>query len=84
MDGKLYHHRLNNLINPLIEDLDAWKLVFPMEFRKEALEKSQDVPDPFRKRTFCLLSRYYYWPVFRKNIIIVGGWIFNLKKRIWL
>ena len=25
--GKLYHHRPNNWIDPLIVDLDAWKLV---------------------------------------------------------
>ena len=65
LEGKLYQHRPNNWIDPLIEDLDAWKLVLPKELRQETLEKSLDAPevahpghDIFSFITLLLLAWY--------------------------
>ena len=63
--GRLYSYRPNPLIEDLMEDEDAWKLVLPAEKCEYALLESHAEPTAGhlgRAKTLARLSLYYYWP----------------------
>ena len=62
--GRLYSYRPNPLIEDLMEDEDARKLVLPAEKREYALLESHAEPTAGhlgRAKTLAHLSLYYYW-----------------------
>ena len=59
----LYMYRPNPMIEDLMEDKDAWKLVLPAEKRENALLESHAKPTTGhlgRAKTLAPLSLYYY------------------------
>jgi len=67
-NDKLYVHRPNPWIDPLVRDLDAWKFVVPAELRTQVLEECHNPPQAGhfgREKTYKSLSRCYYWPGMR-------------------
>jgi len=61
----LFIHRPNSRIDPVLRDLNAWKLVVPEELRSQVLSEAHDSPQAGhcgRDKSYELLSRYYYWP----------------------
>ena len=64
-DSRLYFHRPNILTDGLLDDIDAWKLVVPAEWREEVLEECHDVPQAAHlgiKKTYHRVTQQYYWP----------------------
>ena len=52
------------MIDPLLKDLDSWKLVIPLEDREKVLKEVHEPPlaGHFGKaKTYSLLARHYYW-----------------------
>ena len=64
-NGLLYAHRPNKWIDPIIQDLDAWKLLLPAANRERALYEAHDEPQSGHlgvEKTYARLATYYYWP----------------------
>ena len=64
-DQRLYRHRPNGMTDPLIPDLEAWKLVVPEEQRIVVLIEAHSEPQAGHlgvKKTYHRLSLRYYWP----------------------
>lgn len=64
-NGLLYHQRPNPLIEELMPDLNAWKLVVPVEYRKEILRENHNEPQAGHfgmARTFQKIMQFYFWP----------------------
>ena len=67
---RLYIYHPNPMIEDLMKDEDAWKLVLPAEKRENALLESHAEPtagDLGCAKTLARLSLYYYWPSMRKE-----------------
>jgi hypothetical protein len=61
----LYAHKPSRLIDPLIPDLEAWKLVLPSDKREQAIYEAHNTPQAGHlgvEKTFARLATYYYWP----------------------
>ena len=43
-NGHLYHHRANKWLDPILTDLDSWKMVLPKEHHAAALAEAHDQP----------------------------------------
>ena len=68
VDGKLFVHKPDPWVDPLLGDRDAWNLVVPLELRSQVLHESHDLPTSGhfgRYKTYTLLQRQYYWPGMR-------------------
>ena len=64
-NGLLYAHKPNPLVDPLMPDLDAWKLVLPLADRDKALAEAHSTPQAGHlgvEKTYARLATYYYWP----------------------
>ena len=64
-DGLLYAHRPNKWIDPLMEDLDAWKLLLPLANRENTLRESHYSPQAGHlgiEKSYARLATHYYWP----------------------
>ena len=65
-----YHPKIEDPIEDLMEDEDAWKLVLPAKKRQNALLESHAEPTAGhlgRAKTLARLSLYYYWPSMRQE-----------------
>lgn len=65
VDTKLFIHRPDPWVDPLLGDRDAWKLVVPLDLRNKVLSETHDLPTAGHfgvDKTHKLLSRHYYWP----------------------
>ena len=40
----LYHHRANKWLDPILPDLNSWKMVLPKEHHAAALAEAHDQP----------------------------------------
>lgn len=52
-------------MSDIVEDLDQWKLVLPIELREEALREAYNEPQADHlgvEKTFQRLAIRYYWP----------------------
>ena len=70
-DGRLYCHRPDHLTDPLLSDLEAWKLVLPQELRTKAMYEAHDTTTSGHLGTdknFQRLSLLYYWPGMFKDV----------------
>lgn len=68
----MYVHRLNSWIDPIIEDLESWKLVVPDHSKERVLHDAHDTPEAGHMRvdkTYRRLQLYYYWPGMYKNVV---------------
>uniref|UniRef100_A0A1Y1NGJ5 RNA-directed DNA polymerase n=1 Tax=Photinus pyralis TaxID=7054 RepID=A0A1Y1NGJ5_PHOPY len=71
VDNKIYK-RMEANFKELRDPSDCWKLVLPRELRKEAIHSCHDVPLSGHLgiyKTFSRVSRFYYWPSMRNDII---------------
>ena len=69
--GLLYAYRPNKNIDPLIPDLDAWKLVLPTGDRAKVLAEAHDTPQAGHmgmEKTFARVANYYYWPGYYRDV----------------
>ena len=67
-NDRLYVHRPCEMVDVLLTDLDAWKLVVPAQNRSKILTESHCTPTAGhfgRHKTYDLLARHYYWPCMR-------------------
>ena len=63
----IYYYRLNPITDPIIPDLDAWKLVLPQADRERALFEAHNSPQAGHlgiDKSFDRLASHYYWPGF--------------------
>ena len=63
-NGRLFFHKPNSWVDPLLTDTDAWKLVIPAEYRTRILQEVHDTPTAGHFgnfKTYTLLCRHYYW-----------------------
>ena len=66
-DNLIYYYRLDPIVDPVMPDLDAWKLVLPTAERERALFEAHDTPQAGHlgiEKIFERLASYYYWPGF--------------------
>ena len=67
----LYRHKPNHSMDPLIKDLNAWKIVVPESERRKILYDVHNTPHSGHlgvKKTLERLSLLYYWPSMRKDV----------------
>ncbi|CAB0033554.1 unnamed protein product [Trichogramma brassicae] len=67
----LYIHRPKSLKDPLLPELNSWKLVVPAENRKTVLHDMHNTPQAGhlgREKTFEKLALLYFWPKMRSNV----------------
>ena len=67
-NDRLFVHRPCEMIDVLLTDLDAWKLVVPAQNRSRILAESHCTTTAGhfgRQKTYDLLARHYYWPGMR-------------------
>ena len=65
--GRLYYYRPDDVIDAVVGDDDAWKLVIPKEHRRGIIKECHDEPTAGhagRQETFTLVAKNYYWPRF--------------------
>ena len=67
--GHLYSNRPNPMIEALMEDENAWKLVLLAEKRESASHAEPTARHLGRAKTLARLSLYYYWPSMRKETV---------------
>ena len=63
----LYVYRPDRLLNPLITDLDSWKLELPSTERRKVITEAHNPPQSGHlgiEKTFARIAKYYYWPGF--------------------
>lgn len=71
-NDRLYVHKPNPSKDPLIQDLDAWKLVVPEEIRQKVLSEIHDSPHSGhlgRTKTLELAKKTYFWPGMRLDVV---------------
>ena len=71
MNGKIYRLRTDEDINPIMDDLDEWKLVVPRENREHILNEVHNEPTaghPGIEKTYKRAAQIYYWPGMYKTI----------------
>ncbi|KAL7297476.1 hypothetical protein TKK_0009845 [Trichogramma kaykai] len=67
----LYIHRPKSLKDPLLPDLNSWKLVVPAENRKTVLHDMHNTPQAGhlgREKTFEKLALLYFWAKMHSNV----------------
>lgn len=67
----LYVHRPNSWVDPIIEDLESWKIVLPKKLRERAMHDAHDVHRAGHMgidKTYHRLQQYYYWPGMYKDV----------------
>ena len=65
MDGMLYKHTKNRLLDPLYSREEAWKLVVPVNYREQVMWDVHDEASSGhfgREKTYDRLERDFYWP----------------------
>ena len=70
-DDRLYINRPNSLVDPIVPDLDSWKLVVPRVNRKRVLFESHNTPQAGHlgiDKTIHRVAQSFYWPGMRKDI----------------
>ena len=70
-DERLYCHRPNAFTDPIIPDLEAWKLVLPLDLRNKAIEEAHAMPASGRlgiEKTHARLALLYYWPGMLRDV----------------
>lgn len=70
-DGHLYCHRPDPLLDSILEDLDAWKLVPPSEMHQQIISAAHDPPVAGHlgvDKTYARVSREFYWPGCYKDV----------------
>lgn len=71
-ENLMYVHRPNSWIDPIIEDLEAWKLVVPEHLKERVLHDAHDTPEAGHMgidKTYHRLQLYYYWPGMYKDVV---------------
>ena len=64
-NGRLYCHRPNAFTDPIIPDLEAWKLVLPLDLRNKAIEEVHAMPASGHlgiEKIHARLALLCYWP----------------------
>ena len=62
--GQLYCYRPDEVLEVILGDEHAWKLVVPMEHREAVIKECHDSPTaghPGREKTYAGVSKLYYW-----------------------
>ena len=70
-NGRLYRNRNNPLLEDLLDDQDAWKLVLPKENRPEVLHEVHGTPEAGHlgiEKTYHRASIRYFWPGMFKDV----------------
>ena len=65
VNGLPYANRPNKTVDPLLPDVDAWKLVLAEAHREKALSEAHNIPQSGHLgvgKTFARVATYYYWP----------------------
>ena len=68
----LYPHRPNPMVDELMRDSNAWKLVISIEFYSEVLFKNHVVPQAGHlgsENTFQRIAQLYYWPSLFRSVV---------------
>ena len=71
VDGKLYRFRNNPLLEDLMDDLQAWKLVVPKDNQQEVLREVHETPEAGHlgvEKTYNRASNNYFWPGMYKDV----------------
>ena len=71
VNGLLHAHRPNKTVDPLLPDMDAWKLVLPEADRQKALAECHNTPQSGHlgvDKTFARVATYYYWPGYYRDV----------------
>lgn len=71
-DNLMYVHKPNSWIDPIVEDLEAWKLVVPGNLKVGVLHDAHDTPEAGHMgvdKTYHRLQLYYYWPGMYKDVV---------------
>lgn len=64
-DGQLYFHRSDPLRSSLLPEINTWKLVIPIELRKQVLCENHDNVQAGhfgREKTYHRIAENYFWP----------------------
>ncbi|CAB0042942.1 unnamed protein product [Trichogramma brassicae] len=64
-DGLLYRHRKDELLDPIENGVEGWRLVIPAEHRPRVLHEAHDEPSAGhlgQEKTYDRVARQYYWP----------------------
>lgn len=71
VDDQLYYCRPKTVVSDIVEDLDRWKLVLPLNLRGEALREAHNAPQSGHlgvDKTFQRLAVAYYWPKMFRDV----------------
>ena len=71
-NSKLFYHRPNPVLDAIIEDLDAWKLVLPKDLRERALYEKHNEPQAGHlgvDKTYARLATEYYWRGMFRDVV---------------
>ena len=71
-DGKLYHYHPNLLLEDVVEDLNAWKLVPSDEERRVVLLEVHDDPQSAHlgvQKTYMRIATRYFWPGCYRDVL---------------
>uniref|UniRef100_A0ABD2WZD5 RNA-directed DNA polymerase n=1 Tax=Trichogramma kaykai TaxID=54128 RepID=A0ABD2WZD5_9HYME len=64
-DGLLYRHRKDELLDPIEDGVEGWRLIVPAEHRPRVLQEAHDEPSAGhlgQGKTYDRVARQYYWP----------------------
>lgn len=67
----MYVNSPNSWIDPIVEDLEAWKVVVPPNLRERVIHDAHDTPEAGHMgidKTYHRLQLYYYWPGMFKDV----------------
>lgn len=70
-NGRTYLHKFDEFADPLLPDLEAWKLVLPRELREAVIRENHDAPQAGHlgiEKTYSRIALLYYWPGMYKDV----------------
>ena len=73
LDNMLYKHTVDDLLDPIYNRDEGWRLVVPTEYREKVLWEGHD--EPFSghlglEKTYDRIVREYYWPGIYRDVRI--------------
>ena len=71
IDGMLYKHTVDPLLDPLYNREEAWRLVVPLEYREQVMWDAHNEASSGHfgvEKTYSRVARDFYWPGFYHDI----------------
>ena len=81
-EGQLYRYRIDQLLDPVLNREEGWRLVVPLEYRERVMRDAHCLPSSGHlgiEKTYDRIAREYYW----KGVYYdVGSKLSRLEERM--